>query len=122
MPRYFKKLVGDSVYLSPLNPDDAETFTVWVNDPEIGAYTMFATKIISMDSERAALSSMADGGYNFAIVRTADDTLLGVVSFMGINHINPPPNSVCLSETRKTAQRATVPPPFVCCSTSALTR
>ena len=29
--KYFKKLVGQNIYLSPINPDDVEIFTKWLN-------------------------------------------------------------------------------------------
>jgi hypothetical protein len=29
---YFKKMTGDKVYLSPVNVDDYEKYTKWVND------------------------------------------------------------------------------------------
>ena len=30
--KYFKKLVGDRIYLSPRNSEDIEIFTKWLND------------------------------------------------------------------------------------------
>ena len=33
--KYFRKLEGEHVYLSPMNIDDAETFVKWLNNPEI---------------------------------------------------------------------------------------
>ena len=32
--RYFKKLLGDRIYLSPRNSQDIEQFTEWLNDFE----------------------------------------------------------------------------------------
>ena len=36
--KYFKKLVGDRIYLSPRNAEDAEIFTEWMNDFETTDY------------------------------------------------------------------------------------
>ena len=36
--RYFKKLVGDRIYLSPRNSEDVEIFTEWLNDFETTDY------------------------------------------------------------------------------------
>jgi hypothetical protein len=33
--RYFKKIKGERVYLSPINIEDAEKYTEWLNDLEI---------------------------------------------------------------------------------------
>ena len=30
--KYFKKLVGDKIYLSPRNIEDAELYVKWMND------------------------------------------------------------------------------------------
>ena len=30
--KYFKKLIGDRIYLSPRNSEDVEIFTEWLND------------------------------------------------------------------------------------------
>ena len=34
---YFKKVVGERCYLSPIDPEDAPAFTGWLNDPEVAA-------------------------------------------------------------------------------------
>ena len=36
--KYFKKLVGDRIYLSPRNSEDVEKFTEWLNDFETTDY------------------------------------------------------------------------------------
>ena len=36
--KYFKKLLGDRIYLSPRRIEDAEKFTEWMNDFEITDY------------------------------------------------------------------------------------
>lgn len=37
--KYFKKLLGDRIYLSPRSIEDAEKFTEWMNDFEVTDYT-----------------------------------------------------------------------------------
>jgi hypothetical protein len=44
---HFKKITGDKVYLSPINVDDYEKYTEWVNDLETGSNVDFAPQIIS---------------------------------------------------------------------------
>ena len=34
MSKYFKKLVGERIYLSPRSTEDVEIFTEWLNDFE----------------------------------------------------------------------------------------
>ncbi|MDR0916961.1 MAG: GNAT family N-acetyltransferase [Oscillospiraceae bacterium] len=83
--RYFKKLVGESVYLSPINPDDAELYTKWVNDAEMTQFLMMHSKVYGLASEREALERLADGGYNLAIVRAQDDAPIGGITLNGID-------------------------------------
>lgn len=33
--KYFKKLVGENIYLSPMNIDDAQHYAKWLNDCSI---------------------------------------------------------------------------------------
>ena len=37
--KYFKKLVGERIYLSPRNLEDVEKYTEWMNDFNITDYT-----------------------------------------------------------------------------------
>jgi hypothetical protein len=43
---YFKKITGDKVYLSPINVDDYEKYTEWVNDLETGINVGFAPQTL----------------------------------------------------------------------------
>ena len=85
--KYFKRVVGERVYLSPINPDDYEIYTKWINDPEVAQYMAFRTQLISLSSERKSLEKLADGGYTFAIVRLEDDQLIGNVGLMNFNEV-----------------------------------
>jgi len=87
--KYFKKLVGERVYLSPIDPNDAEIYTKWLNDGEVTQHlASFDARILGVEKEREALVGMAANGYNFAIVRTEGDTLLGNVSLLNVDMLN----------------------------------
>lgn len=30
--RYYKKIVGERLYLSPINPDEVDTYLKWMNE------------------------------------------------------------------------------------------
>ncbi len=85
--RYFKRVVGENVYLSPVNPDDVEIYTKWMHDPEIAQFMHFRTQLVSLPSERRMLEQFTDGGYVFAIVRKDDDTLIGNVGLANFDNI-----------------------------------
>jgi Acetyltransferases, including N-acetylases of ribosomal proteins len=85
--KYFKKLAGEKVYLSPIDPDDAEKYTEWLNNPEILQFITLEPQVIGVAGERAMLEKMAASGHNFAVVRQDDDELLGTVSLNFVDMI-----------------------------------
>ena len=50
--KYFKKLVGDRIYLSPRNSQDVELFTKWLNDFQVTDYTGRSGSIVTLEGER----------------------------------------------------------------------
>lgn len=85
--KYFKKLVGAKVYLSPINSDDAEVFTKWVNDLEISILMSSASSIYSLDKEKEFLENVSKNGHSFAIVDIESDKIIGTCGLMNVNHI-----------------------------------
>ena len=87
MTKYFKKMVGERIYLSPINTDDIETYTKWINDPEValnlGAYPIQ----FSLLNEKTALEELA-AGQNYAIVRAEDDVLLGNIGLVDLSQLH----------------------------------
>lgn len=83
--KYFRKLVGKDVYLSPRSPEDAEQYTKWINDPAVSDGLGNTSHLISVEEEREYLARR-DTGLQFAIVRREDDDLLGSC---GIDSIQP---------------------------------
>ena len=84
--RYFKKLSGERIYLSPVNKDDVEIYTKWLNDEGVAVNLGQYAKVISLNSEQKFLEEVTSDGYNLAIVKN-DDTLIGNISLFSINHI-----------------------------------
>lgn len=84
--KYFKKIVGERLYLSPINKDDVEIFTKWMNDKEITDRLHGTFRIITIEAEEKWVES-AQNGYNFSMVLN-DDTLIGNISLMNVNEID----------------------------------
>jgi RimJ/RimL family protein N-acetyltransferase len=82
--KYFPKISGEKVFLSPISLEDAETFTLWLNDPETTRYLTVSTMSISLQSERDALVHLA-AGHNYSIVEKGSGELLGNCGIMDIN-------------------------------------
>lgn len=87
--KYFKKLVGKNVYLSPLNEDDAQIYVKWFNDMSLTDRLHQSHKIYSTVTEKEwILNSLSKGLTNFAIVKVEDDTLIGNCGIMDIDNIS----------------------------------
>ena len=70
--KYFKKLEGEHIYLSPRNTEDVEKYTQWLNDFDITDYLGRSGSLTTLDSEKEYLeqnSKEMNNKYNFAIVQ-----------------------------------------------------
>lgn len=86
--RYFKKLVGEKCYLSPLNPDDVETFTAWLNDLEVTRNLGLATQNVTLVTEKAALERLAQDRHIYAIVDLKTDEMIGDLGLSDVDHVS----------------------------------
>jgi len=89
MPKYFEKISGERLFLSPQNPDDAETYAKWLNDPAVtvplGGYSMMFTPA----RLRKELENNEDNSAQwYSIVLCEGDRLIGTVHFMNINWVH----------------------------------
>ena len=86
--RYFKKLEGEKVYLSPINQDDYETYVKWLNNPNITQFLDCNDSLITLSKEKELLDKIANEEFCFAIIKKEDDTLLGNVGVTKIDYKN----------------------------------
>ena len=84
--KYFKKLVGERIYLSPMNMEDAEIFTKWMNDFNVSDYTGRSSRLMTVEGENAWLSSALNSSEPlFSIVKLENDELIGNTGLMKID-------------------------------------
>ena len=86
--KYFKKLVGDRIYLSPRSTEDAEKFTEWLNDFQTTDYLGRSNKIMTLEAEKKYLEEDINSEAMFAIITLDDNKLIGAISLEKIDHIN----------------------------------
>ncbi len=86
--KYFKKLVGDRIYLSPRNSDDVEIFTEWLNDFKTTDYLGRSSIVTTLYDEKKYLEENATAEASFVIVTINENKMIGTVSLESINHIN----------------------------------
>jgi len=85
---YFEKIAGERLFLSPVNPDDAELYTKWLNDPGVTVNLGCHHKVISLPKERETLEKFADGQTVFAIVLRENGRLIGNIGLHEIDQAN----------------------------------
>lgn len=86
--KYFKKLIGDRIYLSPRSIEDAEIFAEWMNDFQITDYTGRSHKIITLEAEKEYLEKSINAECNFAIVTLENNKLIGTIGIEKIDYMN----------------------------------
>ena len=88
--KYFRKLVGEHIYLSPVSVEDAEKYTRWLNDFETTDYTGRSGQIYTIENERKWLEEGTLNKENqiFGIIDLKNDNLLGNCGLHKINPIN----------------------------------
>ncbi len=80
--KYFKVIVGERLYLSPINIEDVEKYTEWLNDLNVTINLSFSPYIFSLEREKEALEKLSKEGYNFSIVSLSKDELIGSCGFV----------------------------------------
>lgn len=85
--KYFPKISGERIYLSPMNSSDIERYTKWLNDSRVTDGLGSTTQIMTLEKEKQILDKMVLDSYNFAIIRADDHELLGSAGFSDLNPI-----------------------------------
>lgn len=86
--KYFKKLVGERIYLSPRNVEDVEIFTEWMNDFYVTDYTGRSYRTVTLQAEKEYLERADKNENTFAIIDIETDQMIGTVGLHEVDHIN----------------------------------
>ncbi len=84
---YFKKMVGKKCYLSPIDMEDVEKYTAWLNDYEVTRYLTMAPQMISLHAEKEMLLSLSKD-HTYAIVTLEKDELIGGCGMIDVNNLH----------------------------------
>lgn len=82
--KYFKKIVGERLYLSPMNVEDAETYVNWLSNRNVTDNLGMTASVVNLQGEKEYIESKRSNSYDFSIVLN-DDTLIGNISLMDVN-------------------------------------
>jgi len=80
-------MTGKKCYLSPINVNDAEKFTEWLNDFEVTQNLTLYEKSISLEAEKEILGRLAKE-HNYSIIDIAANKVIGNCGYMNLNHLD----------------------------------
>ena len=90
--KYFSKISRGNIYLSPLNTEDYEILTKWLNDDRISDWVNNTKAILSFTSEKAFLENISRNEDQtikaLAIIKKEGDKFLWIVDLSKINYID----------------------------------
>ncbi|MCK9330752.1 MAG: GNAT family protein [Candidatus Cloacimonetes bacterium] len=85
--KYFKKLVGQKCYLSPISLDDVEYYTEWLNDFSVTLNLGLTGTNITLEKEKELLNKLSNQ-YVFAIIDKDTNKLIGSTGLHHVDFIN----------------------------------
>ena len=83
--KYYEKMSGKRIFLSPMSEEDAEIFTVWMNDREITDNLGSSTMVFSEEAERGWIEENS-GEYQFAIIERESGKIIGNCGIQAVTH------------------------------------
>lgn len=87
--KYYRKLEGKRLYLSPISEEDADLFATWLNDLDITRNLTISHVQLSYLKEKQILGEMIKRGDQvFSIVLNDNDRLIGNCSLNSIDHLD----------------------------------
>jgi len=87
--KYFKKLIGEKCYLSPISMEDAAQYSEWLSDIEVGIDLGVFSMQLSLLKEEKILQQMIDKNeYVFGIIDKETDTLIGNCGLHNVNNVD----------------------------------
>ena len=86
--KYFKKLVGENIYLSPMNVEDAPIYLKWMNDFSTTDYIGSSYNMITLSNEKQWLEeSLKESRNQFAVVTLDGNKLIGNCGFECLDNV-----------------------------------
>lgn len=84
--KYFRKIPGKNVYLSPMNPEDAATYVKWLSDLSVAENLGNAANTISIAGEKEWIEKNSQL-CQYAIIKAETGELIGNCGYNSIDHI-----------------------------------
>ena len=76
--KYYKKFIGDRLYLSPMNPNDVEKYVEWISSPIVSDGMGNTSNILTEAVDKEFIeTALKNGDKCFAIILLKNDELIG---------------------------------------------
>jgi acetyltransferase, GNAT family len=76
--KYYKKFIGDRLYLSPMNPNDVEKYVEWISSPIVSDGMGNTSNILTEAVDKEFIEkALKNGDKCFAIILLENDELIG---------------------------------------------
>ncbi len=86
--KYYKKVEGKNLYLSPINLEDAEKFCEWMSDNDVTDGINATRDVFTLKDEINYLEEFSkNNDIIFGIVRKENDELIGSCSFTHVDYM-----------------------------------
>lgn len=87
--KYFKKILGENVYLSPYNPEDVAIFTKWMNDRAVTDGLGDSAAQFNLLNEKKWMEDILNNNeIAYSIVLNNGDILIGSIGLFEIKQIH----------------------------------
>lgn len=85
---YYRKITGERLYLSPTNPDDAETYITWMNDKAVATNFGQYPSVVSSKANMKWLFEPGSDMQRYAMVLIDGDIMIGSIALQNIDLLN----------------------------------
>ena len=86
--RYYRKMIGERLYLSPVSTDDAEKYIKWMNDEAMAVDFNQYSGVVATKNDLKWLFEPQNGIQRYAIVLLDGDVLIGGIALQNIDHLS----------------------------------
>lgn len=86
--KYYKKMIGNRLYLSPVNNDEVDSYLKWMNDEAVATNFSLYNRLVSSKNDLKWIYEPNSDMHRYAIVLLDGDGLIGSISLHNIDHLN----------------------------------
>ncbi len=86
--KYYKKIIGKRIYLSPINTEEVDSYLKWMNNKAVAIDFGQYHRLVSSKSDMKWLYEPSSDMHRYAMVLLDGDVLIGSISLHNIDHLN----------------------------------